>query len=323
MMGSSNITTFRVCAFVFALTVCAIPARAADPSFPVGSRVGLVPPPGMLPSKAFSGFADPDKNAAILLVTFPPVAFDQLDKSMVPEELKKQGVDVDGREAVTFGFGKGFIVNGVQSTNKGRYRKWLMVAAASDLTVLVTAQVPEGDTSYSDKIVRDALATLTVRASVPDTERLSLVPFTVGDLAGFHIDDVMPGSALMLVDGPPGQKKDPSKPTQSAHFIIAAMQGGPEEVRDQDNFARETFDQIGGIKDIRIQDAEPLRIGNQQGYQTLAKAKDSKSDTDIMVVEWLRFGTGGYMQMIGVSRAQDWPDVFTRLRAVRDSINVN
>src|SRR5271163_2233686 len=116
MMSSSNITTF--CAFVFAFIVCAIPARAADPSFPVGSRVGLVPPAGMLPSKAFSGFADPDKNAAILMVTFPPVAFDQLDKSMVPEELKKQGVDVDGREPITLGFGKGFIVKGVQSTDK-------------------------------------------------------------------------------------------------------------------------------------------------------------------------------------------------------------
>jgi hypothetical protein len=323
MMSSSTITTFRACAFVFALVVCAIPASAADPRFPIGSRVGLVPPAGMLSTKAFTGFADPGKDAAILMVTFPPVAFDQLDKSMVPEELKKQGIDVDGREPITFGFGKGFIVKGVQSTNKGRYRKWLMVAAASDLTALVTVQVPDGDTTYSDKIVHDALATLAVRASVPDSERLSLVPFTVTNLAGFHIDDVMPGTALMLVDGPPGQNKDPSKPSQSAHFIIAALQGGPHENRDQDNFAREAFDQIGGIKDIQIQDAEPLRIGNAQGYQTLAKAKDSKSDTDVMVVQWLRFGTGGYMQMIGVARAQDWPDVFTRIRAVRDSIDVN
>jgi hypothetical protein len=323
MMSSSTITTFRVCAFLLALVICAVPARAADPIFPTGSRVGLVPPPGMLPSKAFSGFADPDRNAAILLVTFPPVAFDQLDKSMVPEELKKQGIDVKGREPITFGFGKGFIVKGIQSTDKGRYRKWLMVAAASDLTALVTVQVPDGDPTYPDTALHDALASLAVRASVPDAERLSLVPFTVGDFAGFRIDDVMPGSALMLVDGPPGPNKDPSKPSQSAHFIIAAMQGGPQEDRDQDNFAREIFDQIGGIKDVRIQDAEPLRIDNEQGYQTLAKAKDSKSDTDVMVVQWLRFGTGGYMQMIGVSRAQDWPDVFTRLRAVRDSIEVN
>ena len=45
---------------------------------------------------------------------------------------------------------------------------------------------------------------------------------------------------------------------------------------------------------MRIQDAEPLRIDGQSGYQTLAKAKDAQGDTDIMVVQWLRFGTGGY-----------------------------
>jgi hypothetical protein len=330
MMSSSTITTFRITMFrvcavaaVFAFIACAVPARAADPVFPAGSRFGLVPPPGMLPSKAFNGFADPDKNAAILLVTFPPIAFDQLDKSMVPEELKKQGIDVNGREPITFAFGKGFIVKGIQSTNKGRYRKWLMVAAASDLTALVTVQIPDGDPTYPDKAVHDALASLAVRASVPDAERLGLVPFKVGDFAGFRVDDVMPGSALMLVDGPPGQNKDPSKGPQNAHFIIAAMQGGPAEDRDRDNFARETFDQIGGIKDVEMQDAEPLRLGNEPGYQTLAKAKDSKSGIDIMVVQWLRFGTDGYMQMIGVSTAQDWPNVFTRLRAVRDSIDVN
>lgn len=318
-----TISAWAGVAAVLAVLVCAMPARAADPVFPTGSRVGLVPPAGMLPSKTFSGFADPDKNAAMLLVTFPPVAFDQLDKSMTPDELKKQGIDVNSREPVTFGFGKGFIVKAIQSTNKGRYRKWLMVAAASDLTALVTVQIPDGDATYSDKVVNDALMTLTVRASVPDAERLSLLPFTVGDLAGFHIDDVMPGAALMLADSAPEQNKDAATQAQNSHFLIAAMQGGPAEDRDRDNFARETFDQIGGIKDIEIQDAEPMRIDGQPGYETLAKAKDGKTNSDIMVVQWLRFGNGVYMQMIGVAPADRWPDVFTRLRTVRDSIDLN
>ncbi len=43
------------------------------------------------------------------------------------------------------------------------------------------------------------------------------------------------------------------------------MPGGPAEPKDDDQFARVTFDQIGGIRDVRIQDAEPLRIGGQLG----------------------------------------------------------
>jgi len=306
---------------VLALVALAMPARAADPIFPTGSRLGLVPPPGMVQSRTFEGFEDRDKNAAILLAALPAAAYDQLDKSMVPEALQKQGLAIDKREPVTMGAGKGFILSGKQATDKGRFRKWLLVAAAGDVTALVTVQISDQDQTYSDKVVRDLLATLAIRASVPDAERLSLLPFTVGDLAGFRIDDVVPGSALMLVDTPPDGGKEASGTPRLAHFLIAVMSGGPAEAADRDSFARVTFDQIGGLREVRLQDAEPLRISNQPGYQTLAKAKEGKTGGDIMVVQWLRFGTGGFMQMIGIAPAEVWPDVFTRLRTVRDSID--
>ena len=207
--------------------------------------------------------------------------------------------------------GKGFLLSGTQATDKGRYRKWLLVAAAGNVTALVTVQVPDQDTTYPDKTMRDALATLAVRDNVPDAEQLSLLPFTVGDLAGFHIDDVLPGRALMLVDKPsdaaPAQAKDQSQskdakdqrtdaPILNARLFIAAMPGGPAEAkRSRAISPAMTFDQIVGIKDVQIQDAEPLRIGNQPGFETLAKAKDAQSDTDVMVVQWLRFGTGGLL----------------------------
>jgi hypothetical protein len=66
--------------------------------------------------------------------------------------------------------------------------------------------------------------------------------------------------------------------------------------------------------------SEPLRIGGQPGYQTMAEARDARSGTDVMVVQWLRFGSGGFLQMIGVARAETWTHVLARLRTVRDSI---
>ena len=205
MTNLKNIHSIRASAYlaaVFAIVVWAVPAFAADPIFPVGSRIGLVPPPGMVPSSTFEGFADTGKNAAILLATFPAEAYDQLDKTMVPELLKKQGIDIAKREPFKLTLGKAFLLSGEQATHDARYRKWLLIAAVSDLTALVTVQVPANDTTYPDKAVRDALATLTVRATVPDAERLSLLPFKVGNLAGFRIENVLPGRALMLVDAP-------------------------------------------------------------------------------------------------------------------------
>jgi hypothetical protein len=80
------------------------------------------------------------------------------------------------------------------------------------------------------------------------------------------------------------------------------------------------FAQIGGMKDVQVQDAEPLRINGQPGFEVLANAKDPEAGSDIKVVQWLRFGGGAYLQMIGIAHADVWPDVFTRMRTVRDSI---
>jgi hypothetical protein len=38
------------------------------------------------------------------------------------------------------------------------------------------------------------------------------------------------------------------------------------------------------------------------------------------VVQWLRFGGGGYMQIVGIARADAWKDAYPRFRSVRDGI---
>ena len=119
---------------------------AADAVFPPGSRIGLVPPPGMVPSDAFDGFADPAKDAAILITVLPAAAYSQFEKTMDTDVLKKQGVNLEKREPIKLDIGKGFLLTGRQVADKARYRKWLLVAAADDLTALVTVQVPDWTT---------------------------------------------------------------------------------------------------------------------------------------------------------------------------------
>ena len=297
-------------------------ATAADVIFPAGSRLGLVPPLGMVPSRTFQGFEEPGTKAAILLTTLPADAYEQLAKSMVPETMKKEGIEVERREAFELPAGKGFVLTGRQTIEKERYRKWLLIASADDLTALVNVQVPEQATNYSAEAVRAAFATLAVRAQIPEAEQLTLIPFRIGELAGFHVEDVLPGRAIVLVD-PPSQTADGASATAKARMFISALPGGPGEAADRDNFARVAFGQIVGIKDVRLQDAGPLRITNQPGYQTLAKAKDAGTGIDVMVVQWLRFGSGGFLRMIGIARADVWPEMFGRLRAVRDGVATN
>src|SRR5579863_1606293 len=198
-------------ALIVSAAVFATAATAADAVFPPGSRVGLVPPPGMVSSNTFDGFADPEKDAAILITVLPAAAYAQFEKTMDTDVLKKQGVNLEKREPIKLDTGKGFLLSGRQVADKTRYRKWLLVVAADDLTVLVTVQAPEQETLYSDSAVRAALATLSVRAKVPEAEELSLLPFAVADLAGFHIDGVLRGRVLMLSDAHKETPEDAAK----------------------------------------------------------------------------------------------------------------
>jgi hypothetical protein len=304
-----------------AAPLLAAPVQAVEVIFPVGSRVGLVPPAGLAVSTHFLGFEDPEHNVAILLVTLPAEAFADLDKSITADGLKKQGVTLESREPVTLPTGKAFLVVGRQEVEKTIVRKWILVASSPALTALVTIQIPDpAKSKYPDAAIRATLASVKVRDTVPADEQLSLLPFKVGELAGFRIGGVVPGRAVMLTDaasnapGPPGMGVEP-------HIFVAIGPGGPAQNDERDAFARDVFATIPNLKEIRIQSAEPLRVGGQQGYQILANAKDTGSGEAMTVVQWLRFGGGGYMQMVGIARADAWKDAYPRFRSVRDAID--
>ncbi len=323
-------------AALFAVAVLALPAQAADPVYPLGSRIGLVPPDGMVASSEFSGFADQAKDAVILLAVLPAEAFSQVEKTMDAEALKKEGITLDKREPIQLGVGKAFLFTGREVAEKTHYRKWLLVVAMNDLTALVNVQAPENSV-YSEQVVRAALMTLSLRATIPDAEQLSLLPFTVGELAGFHVNRVLRGRALMLSDAPSDDAKDSAKDSAKgaakdaakdsapagipAHLLIAAVPGGPTEAEDRGKFARLAFGEIAGLRDVHLTMSEPLRIGRQSGYQTMAEAKDAGTGVDVQVVQWLRFGSGGFLQMVGVGPTDNWTSVLARLRTVRDSID--
>lgn len=327
MMGTSGFRSVWASsgfAALLAILILAAPVRAADAVFPLGSRLGLVPPAGMVASDKFDGFVDPEKDAAILITVLPATAYPQIGKTLDVEALRKKGVNLEKREPMQLSFGKGFLLTGRQVADKTRYRKWLLVAEAADLTALVTVQVPEPNSAYPDRVVRAALATLSIRTKVPEAEELDLLPFLVGDLAGFHVDDVLRGRALMLSDRPNDKDapKEAGTETLDARLLIAAVPGASPEPDNRANFAKSAFNEIGGIRDINVTVSEPLRISGQSGYQTMAEAKDARTGTNVMVVQWLRFGGGGYLQMVGIARADAWPRTLARLRTVRDSVEL-
>ena len=305
---------------VLALALGISPTLAADATYPPGSRIGLAPPAGMVTSKSFFGYEDPDNNAAIILLALPAQAYPDLDKSVTADTLKRQGVTLETREDVPLAVGKAFLVTGHQEVENNTIHKWILVAGSSALTALVTVQIPDAaKTVYADAAIRAALATLAIRDTVPVDEQLSLLPFKVGDLAGFRLGGVVPGRAMMLSDAP-ADAPGPLDARMEPRIFVAISPGGPVQTADRDAFARDVFATVPNLRDIHITTSEPLRIGGQQGHQILAEARDPTGTAAITVVQWLRFGGGAYLQMIGIARADGWKEAYPRFRSVRDGI---
>jgi hypothetical protein len=294
------------------------PALAADAVYPPGSRIGLVPLPGMTPSSNFSGFEDRDKRVALVIVALPAAAYPDIEKTTTPESLQKQGMTLDAREEVTHPLGKAMLFLGHQQIEGQRIHKWVLVIGASELTALVTVQVPEGaQSAYPDAAIRTALMSVAVRATVPAEEQLSLLPFRVSELAGFKVGGVIAGRAVMLTDG----KADDAKAIDT-HILVAIAAGAPAQASDRSRFAQEVFEGVPNLKDLRISSSEPLRIGGAQGHQIMARGRDGATGDEVTIVQWLRFGGSAYLHLVGVARSDGWTQAYARFRQVRDGIEL-
>lgn len=290
-------------------------AGAADAMFPTGLRVGLVPPSGMVRSTNFPGFVDVEKKAAILIGEFPAEAYAEVEKGLTANALKP-GFVSESREPVTLRAGKGVLIVGQQDTQGLAVRRWLLVAEVDGITALVSVEVQRASVeAATDATIRSALDSLTVRAAVPNEEQLALLPYNLKDLAGFRIVQAMANGGALLTDGPKNSVELAEQPL----ILITIIPSVPEQGADRGSFARMALSGVPGVKDLRIQRMESMRIGGQQGHETVLEGKDAKSETDMTVVQWLRFGSASSVRVLALARRDEWPKMFPRFRTLRDS----
>jgi hypothetical protein len=289
---------------------------SAEPVFPPGLRVGLEPQADLIPSKHFNGFEDPDRHVAISILDLPARAYEDIERSAFADVLP--GLTDVKRESFPFASGIGFLVSG-QATVKGVVlHKWFLLAiafgGAQNLTALVNVEVPEPARAiYTDAVIRKALASVTFRPT-PVLEQLGLLPFKLNEMSGFRVMQAMPEGGVILIDGPADNiNKQP-------YMIISVGAGAPDEPGDREKFAREMLS-TAPLRALSVTVADPMRIGGSPGFEIRAQAKGLDGGP-VTMVQWVRFGSGGFLRIIGVSGKNDWDALFTRFRAVRDGIEM-
>ena len=113
--------------------LCSRPARS----------IGFVPPPGFTVSKHFPGFENSDGGSMVLL-TLPPQAYADIEKSMTPEAFKAQGITEEKRENLTLPDGKGVLVIGIEQENGQKFRKWMFLGSIPAAIAIAAVRIPDG-----------------------------------------------------------------------------------------------------------------------------------------------------------------------------------
>lgn len=294
----------------------ASPALAASPTFLPGARIGLVPPQGMVPSGSFHGFEDAGKGAMLFVTELGANTAEPVAKDFTPEALAAGGIEVETREDIALAGMHGYLVVAHQDLAGTRWRKWALVQTGSDITAIIVLMTPEAAReAYPDAVLRASLASLALRERVPDDEKFGLLPYRFGDLAGFRLVQAIPTGTAILTWGP----SDATIATSQPFFMVllAASAPPPDE---RESFARRRVATIGGVDGFHVLQSAPIRFGPDFGHEIIAEGKDPKNGVELSLVEWLRFRSGGYMEMVGIARRDVWAEAFPRMRALRDGI---
>lgn len=292
-------------------------AAAADPTYAPGSRIGLVVPAGLEPARSFAGLEDAGKGVKVVAVEVPDTAYDAIEAALTQKE---PPAGSPRPERFQTDQGPAYLTREKAQSGGESVDQFAMIAridsAAGKTAALVTIQVPErAAQDYSSDVVRRMLASVALRAEVPVKEQLALLPFDVNDLGGFKtVRTLAPGQTVLLSDG---DAKTALENTTS--ILVTVSRGGPSPQDDRGRFARQLIESVPGLKSGRLTSSEPQRIGGQQGYETRMEAVTNR-DEPIVMVQWLRFGSGGFIRILGSAPKDEWEKVFPRLRAVRDGI---
>lgn len=294
-----------------ALTVSA----AAEPIFPPGLRIGMEPPGDTRLATEFPGFEDSARKVKITLLDLPPGAYEALESASFAKN--QDSLDNVTREAFAFASGVGFLISGRSQQKGATVYKWFLLAKAAagpaqNLTTLINVEVPDAArTVYTDAVVRKALASVTFRPT-PLNEQLGLLPFRLKELAGFRVVQALPSGGVVLTEGPSDDLQ------QQPYVIVSVGRGGPADASERGRFARDLLN-AAPLRDLALRSAEAMRIGGSPGYEIRATAKNLSGQA-ISLVQWIRFGGGGFLRVVAVSREEDWDSLFNRFRAVRDGV---
>lgn len=225
------------------------------------------------------------------MVSSIPGPFAEVVAGFNAEQLASRGLQLLSQETVN----QKVLLQVAQVVNGQTYLKWVtLLSDPNDQTKLVVATFPKEQAPT----LSESLKTAALSASViPQSTASAALPFrvtpssqfveikalrTAGKVLGFSKDGVMPA------------------PSPADPLFIVAPSLGEVVVANREAFALKRLHQFSQIRDVQVESVDEIAINNQTGYEIIATAKDSQSETPLQVYQVMLFPkAGGYVVMVG------------------------
>ena len=288
----------------------------AEPVFVPGSRVGLVPPPGFVPSDTFTGFIDVGVSGSILIVEMPAEAYDEVsglsDAAWASKEitgLSRMAVRIDGVPAV--------LLKGRQVNSGITFEKWIAIIDFDDFTALVTAQIPAPVPGELQAAIDDSLTTIESLAALTVGEQVAALPFTIQSTDTMRVLRVLAGNTIILTRGP----KDIVEVAEQPLLVITRSFARESTVAlTAETVSRHAITSIASVEHVTIEHSGTVRFAGGDGFEIVARARATKTKEPVAIVQWVRMLGDDYLRIVGISGAANFPADFTVFRTIRDSV---
>ncbi len=292
-------------------------AAAKEPVFPPGSRIGLVPPDDMVLARGLTGFRNTTTGAAILAVEMPADAYPSLAAGFTEQGLRQQGFAETRRSVVEIAGGPAaLLVTGQQVENGRSVPKSVLLTADPTFTALVIGQLPQGSSEAEIAAVETALRSVTLRPPLGLEQQIAALPFRLRDVAGFRPIRALAGNSLLLTEGPSDVIRVASQPV----LIVAQSFGPAPPAAAREAFARQALTSNTFIRDAVLERSQGFRQGGSEWHEIVAKAKETSSGQDVVVMQTIRFEPDSYIRAVGMVRPESRDDILPRFRRVVDGL---
>jgi hypothetical protein len=302
---------------VLALTLATSAPGLAKAQQAPNSRVVLDLPEGYAPAEMFSGFQNETYGISFVILEAPAKAYEEMAAGFTPDNLAKRGItDV---QPGTLARKDTFVyLRGKQSSPAGNYAKYFVLFRDADVTVLVSANVPQkavdaGAVKPADIERVLASASLAAQPAVREIYRL-------GYLGPFHAAGTVVGtSRLYTLDG----RMEPERKGELRSTFIVAPSFDKMVVPTGPEFATRLLQTLNGFKAIKPGEPRKVTIAGLEGTELEAEAVDQQGDVPIRLYQVVLAGAqGGYFRMIGIAKTTEAARLMPEFRRMAQSFRL-